>query len=105
MIMKTEEINNKVADSGIVSFSLEDYYPQGERVVFDIKDLLFEGLILKEKDFRAFVKDHNWSQYQDKYVAVFCSTDAIVPTWAYMLLATRLGPYSKKMVFGDLATL
>lgn len=99
------EIVNKVAQSGIITIDLEDYYPAGERVLFDMKGLLFQGLILREKDFREFVKGHDWSQYKDKYVALNCSADAIVPTWAYMLLATQLEPYAKKVVFGDLETL
>jgi len=100
-----EPIVNKVATSGLTTIDLEDYYLKGDRVLFDIKDLLFQGLILREKDFREFVKNEDWSKYQDKYVAVFCSTDAIVPTWAYMLLTTQLEPFVKKVVFGNLETL
>lgn len=100
-----ENIQNKVANSGLVSLDLEKFYPKGERIVYDIKDNLFHGLMLKEKDFRAFVKEHDWSQYQDKFVAITCSTDAIVPTWAYMLLANRLQPFAKDMIFGDLEDL
>lgn len=99
------EIVNKVELSGIITIDLEDYYPPGDRVLFDIKDLLFQGLILREKDFREFVKNQDWSKYKDKYVALTCSADAIVPTWAYMLLATQLEPYAKKVVFGDLEIL
>jgi len=99
------EIINKVALSGIVTIDLEEFYPQGERVLFDIKDLLFQGLILREKDFREFVKNEDWSKYKNKYVALICSADAIVPTWAYMLLATQLEPYVKKVVFGNLEIL
>ncbi|MEM9671454.1 MAG: DUF2480 family protein [Bacteroidota bacterium] len=99
------EIVNRVANSPLITFDLEDYYPQGERVVYDIKDNLFQEMILREKDFRAFVKEHDWSQYQDQYVALTCSVDAIVPTWAYMLLATKLEPYAKRVVFGTLETL
>jgi hypothetical protein len=99
------KIINKVALSGIITINLETFYPKGERVLFDIKELLFEGLILREKDFRAFIKNEDWSAYQDKYVALICSEDAIVPTWAYMLLATQLTPFVKKVVFGDLETL
>lgn len=98
-------IINKVAQSGLITIDLESFYPQGERVLFDIKDLLFQGLILKEKDFREFIKNEDWSKYKDKYVALICSADAIVPTWAYMLLATHLEPFVKKVVFGDLETL
>jgi hypothetical protein len=100
-----DNVINKVAKSGIININLETFYPQGERVLFDIKALLYEGLILKEKDFREFVKNEDWSAYQDKYVALICSEDAIVPTWAYMLLATHLTPFTKKVVFGDLETL
>lgn len=98
-------IINKVALSGIITIDLEEFYPQGERVLFDIKDLLFQGLILREKDFREFVKNEDWSKYKNKYVALICSADAIVPTWAYMLLATQLEPYVKKVVFGNLEIL
>jgi hypothetical protein len=100
-----EEIVNRVAKSGLITLNLEEYYPEGERLLYDIKDNLWEGIALKEKDFRAFVKEHDWSQYQDKFVALHCSVDAIVPTWAYMLLATKLSPYAKRVVFGDLETL
>jgi hypothetical protein len=100
-----KEIINRVANSGIVTINLEEFYPQGERVLFDIKEHLFQGLILKEKDFREFIKNEDWSIYRDKYVALICSEDAIVPTWAYMLLATQLAPFVKKVVFGDLETL
>ena len=96
-----ENIINKVAQSGLVTLDPAAFYPQGERVVYDIKDNLFMELILKEKDFREFVKGHDWTQYQDKYVALTCTTDAIVPAWAYMLLANRLAPYAKEVVFGD----
>ncbi len=99
------EIINRVANSPLVTFDLEDYYPQGERVVYNIKDNLFQEMILREKDFRTFVKEHDWSQYQDKYVALTCSVDAIVPTWAYMLLATKLEPYTQRVIFGSLETL
>jgi hypothetical protein len=96
-----EEIVNKVAASGLVTFNLEDYYVQGERIELDIKDHLYEGLILREKDFREFVKNHDWAQYSNHYVAISCSTDAIVPTWAYMLLATKLQPFAKQVFFGN----
>lgn len=99
------EIINKVALSGIITIDLEEFYPQGERVLFDIKDLLFQGLVLREKDFREFVKNEDWTKYKNKYVALICSADAIVPTWAYMLLATQLEPYVKKVVFGNLEIL
>lgn len=94
-------IINRVANSPIITFNLEDYYHRGERVVYDIAQNLFQGLILREKGFRQFVKDHDWTQYQDKNVSLMCSEDAIVPTWAYMLLATKIEPYANNVVFGD----
>jgi hypothetical protein len=100
-----EEIKNRVASSPLITFDLEDHYPKGERVVLDIKDWLFEGIILKEKDFRSFAADHSWEQYQDTYVALHCSTDAIVPGWAFMLITTRLQPFAKQIVLGDLELL
>lgn len=103
--MAEREIINRVAKSPLVTFNLEEYYPVGERVVYDIKDNLFQETILREKDFRNFVKEHDWSQYKDKYVAISCSVDAIVPNWAYMLLVTKLEPYVKMVVFGSLEVL
>ena len=100
-----KEIENKVAQSGLITIDLEELYVPGERVLFDIKGWLFEELILKEKDFREQVKNHDWSQYQRKLVALTCSTDAIVPTWAFMLVASRLEPFADKIVFGDLKKL
>jgi hypothetical protein len=100
-----ENIINKVAESGLVSFDPADFYPQGERVVYDIKDNLFQGLILREKDFREFIRDHDWSKYTGMHVAITCSIDAIVPTWAYMLLANKLAPYAATVIFGDLEAL
>src|SRR3990172_2265771 len=99
------EIINKVALSGIITIDLEAFYPSGERVLFDIKDLLFQGLILREKDFREFIKNEDFSKYKNKYVALVCSADAIVPSWAYMLLAIQLEPFVKRVVFGNLETL
>ena len=96
-----EEIVNKVALSGLVSLDPASFYPPGERVVYDIKDNLFMGLMLREKDFREFVKEHDWTQYIGKNVGITCTADAIVPAWAYMLLANRLAPYAKEVVFGD----
>jgi hypothetical protein len=97
-----EEIINKVALSGLITLDLEDYYHRGERVVYDLKDNLFMGMILKEKDFREFLKTHDWTQYTGKNVAITCTEDAIVPTWAYMLLALHLRPHAHSVVFGDL---
>jgi hypothetical protein len=103
--MQEDIIINKVAGSGLITLDLEQYYHPGERVVYDIAQNLFHGLILKEKDFREFIKQHDWAQYQGKNVAIICSADAIVPTWAYMLLATHLEPYANLFVFGDSETL
>lgn len=100
-----EEIINRVASSPLVTINLEDYYPEGERVQFDMKDHLFQGLILREKDFREFVKSNDWTQYENKYVSVICSADAIVPTWAYMLVAQKLTGLAKSFVFGDMEDL
>ncbi len=101
----TEPILNRVAQSKLITFNLEDYYPQGKRVLLDIKDWLYEGLILREKDFRNYIAEHDWEQYIDTFVALTCSTDAIVPGWAYMLITTRLHPYAKRIVVGDLEAL
>src|ERR1700761_9705678 len=100
-----ENIVNKVAMSGLVSLDPASFHPEGERVVYDIKDNLYMELMLREKDFREFVKTHDWAQYQDKYVAVTCTADAIVPAWAYMLLANKMAPYAIETVFGDADTL
>lgn len=100
-----ENIVNRVAQSGLISFDLAELSPKGERVLYDIKENLFHGLILREKDFREFVKTHDWSQYAGKHVAVTCTADAIVPTWAYMLLASKMAPHAASIVFGDLAAL
>lgn len=97
-----EQIINRVSASNLVSFDLEELYTSGERVLFDIKDLLFQGLILKEKDFRDFIKAHDWSQYSGKHVAIVCSADAVVPTWAFMLLSITLQPFANTIVFGAL---
>ncbi len=94
------EIINKVASSGLTEFNLEDFYPKGERAVFDLKEFLWQGLILKEKEFREALKSFDWVKYQNKYVAVLCSADAIVPSWAFMLAAVHLEPYAKRIVFG-----
>lgn len=100
-----EEIQNKVEKSGLINIDLEDFYTQGERVLIDIKDYLFQELILREKDFRQAMADHDWSSYKGKLVAVHCSIDAIIPSWAYMLMAVNLQPHAKKVIFGDLDTL
>jgi hypothetical protein len=96
-----ETFVNKVAESGIITLNLEDYYPKGEIVLFDLKQYLFMELILKEKDFRAALLQTDWNIYAEKYVAVICSADAIIPIWAYMLVASYLQPVAKDVVFGD----
>ncbi|WP_191858608.1 DUF2480 family protein [Hanstruepera ponticola] len=100
-----DDIVNRVANSKLVTFDLEDYYPTGERVLLDISNWLYEGIVLREKEFRAYVLSHNWSQYQNQYVAVNCSTDAIIPAWAYMLISVELQPFSKLTVVGNLEAL
>ncbi|HZY81682.1 MAG TPA: DUF2480 family protein [Cyclobacteriaceae bacterium] len=95
-----DEIINRVANSSLVTFDLERLHVPGERVVYDIKDHLFQGLILREKDFREHVKTFNWPGFQDKLVSIVCTADAVVPTWAYMLLAVAMKPYAKRVFFG-----
>ncbi len=99
------DITNKVSTSALVTIDLEEFYPAGERVLLDIKDQLFQGLMLREKDFREFIKTSDWSTYQNKYVAIHCSADAIIPTWAFMLVASALEPFAKNYVFGNLEQL
>lgn len=96
-----DDIVNRVASSGLETFNLEDYYPEGKRVLLDIKDQLYQGMILREKDFRSFLKENDWSIYEGKFVAITCSEDAIIPTWAYMLLSIKLKS-AKKTVYGNL---
>ena len=97
----SEPFVNKVAESGLITLDLEKFYPKGETAVFDLKDHLFMGLILKEKDFREGLKKLDWSVYQDKNVALTCSADAIIPVWAWMLAASYLQPVAKEVVMGD----
>ena len=97
----SEPFVNKVAESGLITLDLEKYYPKGETAVFDLKDHLFMGLILKEKDFREALKSLDWSVYQDKNVALTCSADAIIPVWAWMLVVSYLQPVAKEVVMGD----
>lgn len=101
----SEEIINRVAQSKLITFDLEDHYPSGDRLVIDLKNWLFEGFILREKEFRAYVEEHNWAIYKNAYVALNCSTDAIIPGWANMLIASKLEPFAKKVVVGDLEQL
>lgn len=103
--MKDMPIINKVAQSALRTLNLEEYYHKGERLIYDLKDNLFQGLVLREKNFRTFLKEHDWSTYEGKNVAILCSTDAIIPTWAYMLLTIKLEPYVNMVVCGDLKDL
>ncbi len=97
-----ENIVNRVAQSGLISLDPAELFPSGDRVIYDIKENLFHGLMLREKDFREFIKAHDWSQYQGKHVAITCSSDAIVPTWAYMLLGNKMSAFATTIVFGNL---
>ncbi len=100
-ITMSEIISNKVAESGLITLNLENYYPKGETALFDLKDFLFMGLILKEKDFREALKNEDLDKYRDKYVAVTCTADAIIPVWAYMLVVSYLQPVAKDVIMGD----
>jgi hypothetical protein len=97
----SEPIINKVAESGLITIDLEKWYPKEAIAVFDMKDHLFMQMILKEKDFREALKNLDWSIYKDKNVAITCTADAIIPVWAYMLVASYLQPVAKEIVMGD----
>lgn len=97
----SDTFNNKVAESGLITLDLASFFPPNDIVLFDIKPHLFMELILKEKEFRAALNQVDWSQYQDKIVGVFCSTDAIIPMWANMLIVSGLSPFAKAVYFGD----
>ena len=97
----SEPFVNKVAESGLITIDLETYYPKEEVAVFDMKDHLFRQMILKEKDFREALKNLDWSVFSNKNVALTCSADAIIPVWAWMLVATYLQPVAKEIVMGD----
>jgi len=97
----SEAIVNKVSESGLITLDLEQYYPRDEVALFDLKDYLFMGLILREKDFREALKNLDWEAYRNKYVGVTCSADAIIPPWAYMLAAAYLQPVAKDVIMGD----
>lgn len=96
-----EPLVNRVAKSGLITIDLEQYYPKEETAVFDLKDYLFQGLVLREKDFREAVKSHDWAQYEGKVLLVYCSTDAIIPVWAYMLVASAAAPYVAEVFQGS----
>ena len=100
-----DSIENKVAQSALVQFNLEDYYPQGVRTLLDLSQWLEQGFILREKDYRTQLKAHNWSAYQNHFIALHCSTEAIIPAWATLLITTYLAPYAKKIIHGDLTQL
>ena len=100
-----DTIVNKVSQSGLAEIDLETFYDEASREIYDIKEQLFMGLMLKEKEFREFIKSNEWSKYAGKHVAIICSADAIVPTWAYMLVANKLSGVAKSFVFGDLNVL
>lgn len=97
----SEPFVNKVAESGLITLDLETWYPKGDTAVFDLKDHLFMGMILKEKDFREALKNLDWSKYAGKNVALYCSVDAIIPVWAWMLVASYLQPVANEIVMGD----
>ncbi len=99
--MDENEIINRVSSSALITLNLEELSPKAEVAEIDLKNLLFQGLILREKDIRDFIKDHDWKQYQNKNMAVHCSADAVIPTWAYMLISIALQPFAHKIVFGD----
>lgn len=100
-----EEIVNKVANSVLEIFDLEDYYQEGTRAKIDISQWLFEGFLLKEKEFRENLKNHTWEQYQNQFIAITCATDAILPAWASILVASYVTPFAKKVVLGSLSDL
>ncbi len=100
-----QPIVNRVAESKLITFDLQEFYPNGERVFFDISEWLEKGLVLKEKKFRDKAKGHSWGEFKGKYVAIDCSTDAIIPAWAPLLIASYLNSFAKEVVFGDLEML
>jgi len=97
-----DEIQNRVASSALMVFDLEDYYPEGIKTQIDLAAWLTDGFLLKEKEFRQALAAHNWSQYQNQYVAIHCSTDAILPAWAEQVVAVQVLPYAKKVVLGTI---
>ena len=99
--MEDRTLVNRVASSGLITINLEDFFPKEPLLVFDLKDYLFRALILREKDFREAMRAHDWVQYEGKNLAVSCSADAIIPIWAYMLVASYAAPHAKRIVFGD----
>lgn len=100
-MQEMEPLVNRVTNSGLVTINLEKHYPAEAIQTFDLKEFLFQGLILREKDFRAALKEHNWKQYEGKIILVQCSADAIIPVWAYMLIATYAAPLVKEIFLGN----
>jgi hypothetical protein len=101
----SQEIVNRVASSPLVTIDLSELVPTGERRQIDLKDHLYEGLMLREKDFRAFIKEQDWSAFEGKHIAIHCSADAVIPMWAYMMLGAKLAPVAKTVVYGNLRDL
>jgi hypothetical protein len=101
--MSDYPIENKVAKSGLIVLEMDDLVPDDDPIEFDLKDLLWEGIALKEKDFRAFLEEHDWSKYEGKSVAVHCSVDAIIPNWAFMLVATKLRGVTHQIYFAPIS--
>ena len=99
--MEEKEIINRVTGSSLIVFNLEDYFPEFEVAEIDLSSILFQGQILREKDVRDFVKHHDWNQYLNKHLALHCSADAIVPTWAFMLIGIAVQPFAASVVFGN----
>lgn len=100
-----EEIINRVAKSPLVTYSLEDLYPEGKRITIDISQWLWQGVVLKEKEFRAHIESIDTTIYQDCYIALYCSTEAIIPAWAYVLVSLQLNSVAKKVLIGSLSDL
>lgn len=96
----SETLVNKIANSGLITLKPEEWVPVSDPLVIDLKDFLFKGLILKEQEFRDQLKQHNWDQYLHQSICIYCSVDAIIPSWAYMLIATHASPYAKEVFFG-----
>jgi len=96
----SDEIINKVAASGLITINLEEIYPEGIRYMVDIAPQLWQGIALREKDFREWIKNYDWEQYREGYVAVFCSVDAIIPHWAYMLVMSSLTGVARLAIVG-----
>jgi len=100
-----DEIINRVSKSNLITINLEDFYLDGKRQRIDISQWLYKGLILREKEFRQAIDKLDFSLFKDNYIALYCSSEAIIPSWAYLLIATKLAPFSKKIVVGGLEQL